>query len=345
MIQLAVPYRSQWDVDARRHSADCGPTCLAMLLNYFQIAMTPDRVYDFLPEKEPGQFTRVGELMQASRDNGLVLKYVAFADRAGAIANLRDQVSADNPLIALVKYAPWQATLGNHFTGGHFVVVTGFDDDRISFHDPLFGNWQARGKGSHQTRSADFFCAGWGGFENNENPNWAGFFAATPSENMGRVDPDLIPEPPTQTIEHPDIAPEVARRIRALAGFYQAPPPDLTDAPAAQAWLAHLGDWGAEISTYTVITGDSLSLLAARFYQGQSHWQAIARYNDLSGNFLWIGQQLRIPQIGTTIGDPPLDVTLELAPISKGTQAEHPDVEAQNYDALSPNSVGIGFME
>ena len=45
MQKLNIPYRFQWDSDATNHSADCGPTCIAMILNYHAVSITPDTVY------------------------------------------------------------------------------------------------------------------------------------------------------------------------------------------------------------------------------------------------------------------------------------------------------------
>ncbi|HSG18644.1 MAG TPA: C39 family peptidase, partial [Anaerolineae bacterium] len=89
VIKLPVPYRSQWADDAKSHSADCGPTCLAMVLNYYGVKMTPDGVYRFMPPKGPKEFTRIGELMQASRSNGVPNSYKKFVSRDEALSNLR----------------------------------------------------------------------------------------------------------------------------------------------------------------------------------------------------------------------------------------------------------------
>ena len=35
MVKLIVPYRSQSDNDANTYNADCGPTCVAMILKFY----------------------------------------------------------------------------------------------------------------------------------------------------------------------------------------------------------------------------------------------------------------------------------------------------------------------
>ena len=37
MVKLNVPYRSQWDNDANKHNAGCGPTCVAMILKFYNV--------------------------------------------------------------------------------------------------------------------------------------------------------------------------------------------------------------------------------------------------------------------------------------------------------------------
>lgn len=65
MVKLSVPYRSQWDEDANTHSADCGPTCVAMILNFKQVNITPNKVYNFIPPKTSGQFTTFTDLIKS----------------------------------------------------------------------------------------------------------------------------------------------------------------------------------------------------------------------------------------------------------------------------------------
>lgn len=213
MIRLDVPYRSQWDNDAVTHSADCGPTCVAMMLNYYNVAMTPDRVYDFIASRPSHEFTNFTELIQVCGQHGVPLTYCRLESQAQALAYLHANLAAGNPSIVLVKYKPWRPVTGNAFDWGHFVVAVGYDDaGNILFHDPLFGLWQPRSRGSAFTLPADLFCAGWGGFPATENPNWACAFAGQ------LVRPDGPPPPPP-----PALALELVNFSSSLADYDQTP--------------------------------------------------------------------------------------------------------------------------
>jgi predicted double-glycine peptidase len=59
--------------------------------------------------------------------------------------------------------------IGNGFQGGHFVVVTGYDNDHIYMHDPLFGNIKSAALGHHHGVPNDLFASGWGSTRNAEN--------------------------------------------------------------------------------------------------------------------------------------------------------------------------------
>jgi hypothetical protein len=358
--RLDVPYRSQWDTDAHRYPADCGPTCVAMVLNYMGVAITPDRVYDFIEfynapdtDKQARRgVTYVSELMKVIRDHQEGVNYYRYNDRSDALSSLQANIDAGNTVIALVKYAPWRMATGNHYDFGHFVVVTGYDDNNIYINDPLFGLWVNRSAGAHYALSHDLFCAGWGGFVGNENPNWACFVtngaaaprpapapAATP---VPAAPPAPVPDTPVETMA------DVNRRIRALAAYRWAEPPDFNNPATVQLWQEHLGDWGLHNDEYVVQPGDSLSALAQRYY-GQAHrWRAIRAYNNLERDGLWVGERILIPQLGTTNAhnNPmlPSDTVGFSKAVGIGDLAD-PDVTAFDYNEIASASVGIGFVE
>ncbi len=105
MPKLSIPYRSQWDADAKQNNSDCGPTCLAMILNHFGVAMTPDGVYAHLPPKEPSDFTFFGELADVARAHGLTPQYHNFGNRDADFAGMRSLIDANQP--------PRRATITN----------------------------------------------------------------------------------------------------------------------------------------------------------------------------------------------------------------------------------------
>lgn len=368
MVKLSVPYRSQWDEDANTHSADCGPTCVAMILNFKQVNITPNKVYNFIPPKTSGQFTTFTDLIKATRDNNVRIDYRLYDSQTAALNNLRSNLDAGNPLIALISYRQWRAATGNKFDGGHFVVVTGYDDANIYCHDPLFGLWQLRSQGAHLSMSHDAFCAGWGGFAANENPNWAcavigkvvDFSPAPvvqppppartpePAPQPTPAPPPVtpVPAPPSQPATRPELTPEVQQRIKALAAYRWAEPPDFDNPAETGIWLDNLGDWGREQEDYVVQGGDTLVGLSRRFYGEDNRWHAIQVFNNLTREGLWLGEHLRIPRLGQDNAhlNPALPHdTTDFAKALAFDMLVNPDLPAQDYNSLTANTIGIGF--
>ena len=361
MPRLNIPYRSQWDDDARFNNSDCGPTCLAMVLNYFGVDITPDGVYAFLPDTGPNDFTTFGDLMRVARHFGLRADYASYGEITAAFGQLRAQVDAGRSPIALVKYRPWAAVTGNPYEWGHFVVVTGYDDAHVAMHDPLFGLWVQRDRGAHVAMPLDLFAAGWGGFPADENPNWACVIvdrlAAPVPEPVPVPQPGPLPTPPEPPAPTPRPLPvpaptaptmvDESRRIRALAAYRWAEAPDFADATAVQLWRDHLGDFGLTYEAYVVQAGDTLAGLAARFYGEQHRWHAIRAYNNLQREGLWLGETLLIPHLGQSgaYRDPALPSdTTDFAKAVALDDVVDPGLPAQDYNALGRNATGIGFV-
>lgn len=361
MVKLSVPYRSQWDEDATTHDADCGPTCLAMILNFFDVSITPDAVYGFLSHKDKGDFTSIQELISIFSHHGVTAKRRQFSDQTTALNQLRANIDAGHPMIALVKYQPWIEATGIDYKWGHFVVVTGYDDTHITMHDPLFGLWVLRSKGAHFTMPNDLFAAGWGGFPTGENPNWvcvvAGETAVTPPvvTPPSPQPPPPTPQPPISQPPAPPVNPppppanimaDEMRRINALAAYRWAEPPVLE--ADMQLWRSHLGDFGQTYDEYTVQPGNSLAQLATRFYGQQHRWPAIKAYNNLKQESLWVGQKLLIPHLGQSGAYKDAGLPSDTLNVPKALSPDdlvNPDSEAMDYNSFGKNSVGIGFTD
>jgi hypothetical protein len=196
-----------------------------MLLNFSQVDTTPDKLYKHIPPKTSHQFTSISELIQASQAHQVKLSRREYKDRADALNNLRSNLDAGNPFIALVKYEPWRELTGNRYGKGHFVVVTGYDDTNIYMHDPLFGLWQARESGAYYPLSHADFCNGWGGFASRaENPNWV---CVIP----GRVADFSEPKPPPVLTPPPAVEPPPPAEPPPPV---VVPPPVVTPPPAVE---------------------------------------------------------------------------------------------------------------
>lgn len=365
MPQLEIPYRSQWDSDAKFNNSDCGPTCTAMLLNYFGKTATPDGIYDYFPNKGPNDFTFVWELVNVFKAKGVTAVNYQYDTKATAFYHLRANIDAGKPMIALVKYQPWISATGNNYKWGHFVVISGYTDTHVLMHDPLFGMWAARSKGAFFALPNDVFAAGWGGFTNNENPNWVciiagdGKPAAAPAPAPAPA--PVTPAPPKPVVPAPAVpapaAPASAapmavtqpaadedRRMRTLAAYRWTEPP-ATEAEK-QLWRTHLGDFAASYTTHTVQAGNTLVGLAARFYGEQHRWPAIKTFNNLNREGLMLGEKLLIPDLGQSGAGKnaalPSD-TIDQAKAIGLDEIVNPDLPALDYNELGKNSMGIGF--
>ncbi|WP_420640877.1 C39 family peptidase [Candidatus Leptofilum sp.] len=354
MPQLEIPYRSQWDNDAKFNNSDCGPTCTAMLLNYFGKSATPDGIYDDLPPKGPNDFTFVWELVNVFKKHQVTATNIQYDAKATAFYHLRANIDAGKPMIALVKYQPWISATGNSYKWGHFVVISGYTDTHVLMHDPLFGMWALRSKGAHFALPNDLFAAGWGGFTNNENPNWVCIIAgdgkpAAAAESAPTPAPAPVPVAPPKPAAPAAPTEPVAdeeRRMRALAAYRWTEPP-VTEAEK-QLWRTHLGDFAESYTTHTVKSGNTLVGLAAQFYGEQHRWPTIKSFNGLTREGLMLGEKLLIPHLGqsgagTTTALP--SDTIDKAKALGLDEIVNPDLPALDYNELGKNSVGIGFGE
>lgn len=296
--KLRIPYRSQWDSDAKDHSGDCGPTSVAMLLNGKRVAITPDELYSYIGSRP--KFTYIPDLKNAAWGAGqLNLTYKAYANRQQALHELRQNIDDGHAFIALAKYKPWIKLTGNQFEYGHFLLVTGYDDSHIFVHDPLFGLWAKREKGEFFRFTNKQFLDGWGGFHYTEN------------QNFGCLIPDYSYPFVQKVEEEPEISEselaaqnalnalavdgELRRRILSLAAYEGVATPDLNDGETAVYWLNHLGDWGKNIELHTVVHGNTYSGIARRYYGDSMRWHAVQVFNNQPNAQLYVGQRLEIP--------------------------------------------------
>jgi predicted double-glycine peptidase len=184
LFKLDVPFISQFDETARTHSADCGPACVAMLLNAGRLAVdyvTVDGLYTrHLPNKAVGDFTSLSEMEAVGSGEGLALRRVSFPDGDQALEGLQALLRERTPVIALVNYAKWDAIALNNFTGGHFIVASGFDADNVFVHDPLFRGVR-RAQGEFFVWRNQNFLDGWGSGNEIGNPD---FVALVPDKQV-----------------------------------------------------------------------------------------------------------------------------------------------------------------
>ncbi len=190
-IKLDVPYHSQFDPTAITHNADCGPTCLAMLLNAQKPDdqhVTVDQLYTHteLLDKKIFSLTGIQEMIDVAKDYGLNLQRRDYLNAQDALKNIKELINQGTPPIALVNYTDkWNEIVKEHnFTGGHFVVITGYDDKHIFVHDPLFRG-DNRHKGKFFVWRYENFMDGWGRGTEIGNPN---FCALIPNKIISKLE-------------------------------------------------------------------------------------------------------------------------------------------------------------
>ncbi len=167
---LQVPYRSQWDADANKSSADCGPACLAMVLEYYGQRVSINELFS-AAGGAPNQYIGFGQLQAAASTYGLSFQYAANCK----LNDLKRWVDEGKPAIALVKYSYWSqiepgVSTQDSFTGPHFVVVVGYGDGNIYINDPNY--WPPRREEGHRKAWSEvLFNLAWSNVRTPDAPN------------------------------------------------------------------------------------------------------------------------------------------------------------------------------
>lgn len=151
--RLEVPWLSQLGDKANLARGDCGTACVAMLANFKGQACTVDDVSRAIGH--PFQSLSFDELVSVARTFGVQLVY----QHGWLVSTMLAEVEAGRPMIALVNYqslpalARFQAT----YNAGHYIVMVGYDDQHIIYHDP---NWPtAEGGAFRMVTQAEFNTA------------------------------------------------------------------------------------------------------------------------------------------------------------------------------------------
>ena len=167
---LDVPYRSQWDNDANKSATDCGPACLAMVLDYYGRHESINKLFS-ATGVQPGQYTGFGQLQGVARAYDVTFQYGANH----SLNDLKRWIDEDKPSIALVKYSAWSqiepgVSTQDAFTGPHFVVVVGYGDGNIYINDPNY--WPPRRQEGHKKAWSEvLFNLAWSNVRTPSVPN------------------------------------------------------------------------------------------------------------------------------------------------------------------------------
>lgn len=306
---LDLVYKSQYDPDAAASRNDCGPACLAMLLNGLGVAATTDAVFQRTGMTAEG-YVSMAQLMRVGESYGAPLEF----RKGWTLADLRARIDLARPVIALVHYAAFSSlqpgvSTQSPFTGPHFVLVVGYDEDHVIVHDPLWAGTR-RDEGAFKRWPNAVWAEAWGRCHEDCDPH-------------GRCNPDqavLISVRSLSRALRAQVPADVVRRLRAKAAFDGLPEPNLSQPAILNHQLQALGNWGQRSVAHRVTSTDTLWRLAKAYYGDGEKLAVIQRFNGLaSTDVIRDGQVLLIPEphlsgqvpadrrpVGATLGPPPI---------------------------------------
>lgn len=305
---LTVEYKSQLDSDASASRNDCGPACLAMLLNAFGLPATTDAVFR-RTGAPPDGYISMAQLVRVADSYGVPLEF----RKGWQLGQLRAMLDLGRPLIALVHYGVFSrlqpgASTQSGFAGPHFLLVVGYHDEHVVVHDPLWSG-PRRNEGAYRRWPNAVWLQAWGS-------------AHLDCDAAGNCNPDnaaLISVRALDPQARAAIGADVLRRVRAKAAFEGRPQPDLAQPRALSDAVIALGTWGQRALPHLVRPTDTLWRLAKAYYGDGAKMQVILYFNGLAesdvirdGQVLWIPEPTqpglippeRAPQ-GVTSAHPP----------------------------------------
>lgn len=157
-FHLAVPFRTQKDGD-RFQGSNCGPAALGMVLEAFGMAHTNSELRLLTHTYQGTVGARTGTALQhmarVGQDFGLtpIGLYEGQEFARWTIEDIRAELRAGRPVIALVKYRLLPGHEDSRFRADHYIVIHGMDGDEFLYHDPAFESpWEGAGRWIDATR-------------------------------------------------------------------------------------------------------------------------------------------------------------------------------------------------
>ncbi len=140
-VRLDVPWLGQnvgneddWS------NSDCGPAGVTMWLRYRHVEVTINRVSQATGLARGYRYTIPSHLIQAAQMFGLSLKRVVGLN----VDLIRAQIDQQQPVIVLVHYGSLPKRSDPNFSAGHFILVTGYDNENIIYHDSYWKDDRGR---------------------------------------------------------------------------------------------------------------------------------------------------------------------------------------------------------
>ena len=294
-----IPYKSQYDPDASEFRNDCGPASIAMVLNASGKQVSTNAVY-----RKTGAvahtYVSIGQMMRAAHAYGIVFEYFY----GWGMEELKNALRKGMPVIPLVHYGAWSqiepgVSTQNLFTGPHFVVVIGWDEEYVYVHDPLWRD-ERRSEGERKKWTHAEFMNAWGSAHNDGNRDFSCIVSThvLPVKTWG-IEEKIEELPPVYQID-----PVLFRRMAAWASFFGIPLPEINNPAVATAYQEAMGSWGERQLEHKVTENDTLGLIALKYYNDPLKFETILKFNGMSlsdpifdGDLLFIPEPLEEPGI------------------------------------------------
>lgn len=283
---LNIAYKSQYDLDAAASRNDCGPTCLAMMLNGFGLTATTDAIFR-RTGAAADDYISMAQLMRVAESYGVPLEF----RKGWGLGELRAMLDLGRPVIGLVHYGAFSqfkpgVSTQSGFKGPHFVLVVGYDEQNVLVHDPLWTGTR-REEGGFKKWPNKVWLQAWSECHldcdprGNCNPDFAALVT------VRSLSPDARTQIPADTI----------RRLRAKAAYDNTALPDLSQPASLHSYLAALGQWGKRTLARVVQESDTLWSLAKAYYGDGNKMKVIQYFNGLEDtDVIHNGQVLVIPE-------------------------------------------------
>jgi hypothetical protein len=181
---LQAPYASQWTLSSQASVNDCGAATLHSALRY--LANTDVRIDDMTAWIGTKGLVTFVRLAQAYEHFGIAVT----RKRGWTIGELKAAIDERKPVCACVEYGkmPPESKQDQIFKSGHFILVVGYENGQIVYHDSNFkGTREA--EGAFRRISEPDFLKAW-----NTNPVIAAQYSAL-VPLVGKV--EQAPPPPT----------------------------------------------------------------------------------------------------------------------------------------------------
>lgn len=139
MKKLKVPYKSQHDRDAQKARGDCVETSYSMIYEYITgQSLAVDKIVTAAGPNLGS--TTVPEIQKAAKQFGLELLRV----QGNGVQDLRPQIDNGKPPIIIIDYSKIPQRQDKNYTGGHAVVVVGYDSGGVFVNDPDHWGYQRK---------------------------------------------------------------------------------------------------------------------------------------------------------------------------------------------------------